>query len=157
MNNAYERLKPYLERAMAFQSAKILFEWDNETLAPREAEKNTTRVVGILSGEYFNVVTDPQVKELVRQCKEETDSLTQVENAVVQELAEEMDSLIGSIADYAKEQAVTAEEISHGIDQIAIVVQTNVSTAESSAAASEELSGQAAALKEQVSRFRLKK
>lgn len=73
------------------------------------------------------------------------------------ELAEEMDSLIGSIADYAKEQAVTAEEISHGIDQIAIVVQTNVSTAESSAAASEELSGQAAALKEQVSRFRLKK
>ena len=26
MNNAYERLKPYLERAMAFQSAKILFE-----------------------------------------------------------------------------------------------------------------------------------
>lgn len=93
MNNAYERLKPYLERAMAFQSAKILFEWDNETLAPREAEKNTTRVVGILSGEYFNVVTDPQVKELVRQCKEETDSLTQVENAVVQELAEEMEKL----------------------------------------------------------------
>lgn len=72
-------------------------------------------------------------------------------------LAEEMDSLIGSIADCAKEQAVTAGEISHGIDQIAIVVQTNVSTAESSAAASEELSGQAAALKEQVSRFRLKK
>lgn len=72
-------------------------------------------------------------------------------------LAEEMDSLIGSIAEYAKEQAVTAGEISHGIDQIAIVVQTNVSTAESSAAASEELSGQAAALKEQVSRFRLKK
>ena len=93
MNHAYEELKPYLERAMAFQSAKILFEWDNETLAPREAEKNTTRVVGILSGEYFNVVTDPQVKELVRQCKEETDSLTQVENAVVQELAEEMEKL----------------------------------------------------------------
>ena len=93
MNNAYERLKPYLERAMAFQSAKILFEWDSETLAPREAEKNTTRVVGILSGEYFNVVTDPQVKELVRQCKEETDSLTQVENAVVRELAEETEKL----------------------------------------------------------------
>ncbi len=42
-------------------------------------------------------------------------------------LEEEMDSLIGSligsIADCAEEQAVTAGEISHGIDQIAIVVQ----------------------------------
>lgn len=72
------------------------------------------------------------------------------------ELAEEMDGLIGGIADDTMQQAVTAEEISHGIDQIAIVVQGNVNTAESSAAASEELSGQATALKELVSRFRLK-
>ena len=71
-------------------------------------------------------------------------------------LAEEMDRLIGGIADYTREQAVTAEEISHGISQIAVVVQTNVSTAESSAAASEELSGQAASLKELVAGFRLK-
>ncbi len=71
-------------------------------------------------------------------------------------LAEEMDRLIGGIADYTGEQAVTAEEISHGISQIAVVVQTNVSTAESSAAASEELSGQAASLKELVAGFRLK-
>ncbi len=71
-------------------------------------------------------------------------------------LAEEMDSLIGGIADYTAQQATAAEEISHGIDQIAIVVQSNVSTAESSAAASEELSGQANALKELVSRFQLK-
>lgn len=73
------------------------------------------------------------------------------------ERAEEMDGLIGGIADYAKQQAVTAEEISHGIDQIAIVVKSNVNAAESSAAVSEELSGQAAALRELVSRFRLKK
>ena len=72
------------------------------------------------------------------------------------ELAEEMNSLIGGIADYTQQQSVTAEEISHGISQIAIVVQSNVNTAESSAAASEELSGQAAALKELVSRFQLK-
>ncbi len=72
------------------------------------------------------------------------------------ELAEEMDSLIVGIADYTKQQAVTAEEISHGIDQISIVVQNNVNTAESSAAASEELSGQAAALRELVAKFRLK-
>ncbi len=72
------------------------------------------------------------------------------------ELAEEMDSLIGGIADYTQQQAVTAEEISHGIDQIAIVVKSNVDTAESSAAASEELTSQATALKELVSKFHLK-
>lgn len=71
-------------------------------------------------------------------------------------LAEEMDKLISGIADSTKEQAATADEISHGIDQISIVVQSNVSTAESSAAASEELAGQAAALRELVSGFRLK-
>lgn len=70
--------------------------------------------------------------------------------------ADEMDGLIGGIASYTKEQAVSAAEITHGIEQIAIVVQTNVETAEASAAASEELSGQATVLKEMVSRFRLK-
>ncbi len=72
------------------------------------------------------------------------------------ELAEEMDSLIGGIADYTQQQAGAAEEISHGIDQIAIVVKSNVDTAESSAAASEELTSQASALKELVSKFHLK-
>ena len=72
------------------------------------------------------------------------------------ELAEKMGSLIDHIAENTKQQATTTTEISHGIDQIAVVVQSNVSTAESSAAASEELSGQANALRELVSRFRLK-
>ncbi len=72
------------------------------------------------------------------------------------ELAEEMGSLIDHIADNTRQQAATTTEISHGIDQIAVVVQSNVSTAESSAAASEELSGQAGALRELVSKFQLK-
>ena len=50
VSNAYEELKPFLERAQAFSTARILFEWDNETLAPRAAEPNTTKVVGTLSG-----------------------------------------------------------------------------------------------------------
>ncbi len=72
------------------------------------------------------------------------------------EMAEEMDQLIIGIADYTKQQTEIAEDISHGIEQISVVVQSNVDTAESGAAASEELSGQAAALKELVSKFRLK-
>ncbi len=70
--------------------------------------------------------------------------------------ADEMNELIGRIAEYTGEQAVNAEEITHGINQISAVVQNNVATAEESAAASEELSGQAAMLKSLVSKFRLK-
>lgn len=70
--------------------------------------------------------------------------------------ADEMDGLIGGIADFTKQQAASAAEITQGIGQISIVVQTNVATAQESAAASDELSGQAAALKELVRGFRLK-
>ncbi len=71
--------------------------------------------------------------------------------------AEEMEKLISGIAEYTRQQAVSASEITSGIDQISSVVQTNVATAEASAAASEELSGQAATLKDLVARFRLKR
>lgn len=93
MSNAYEELKPCLEQAQAFQTAKILFEWDNETLAPKEAEGNTAKVVGTLSSAYFSAVTDAKVKKLVEQCQKDRDSLTETECAIVRELAEEIEKL----------------------------------------------------------------
>ncbi|MCI8638563.1 MAG: methyl-accepting chemotaxis protein [Coprococcus sp.] len=74
----------------------------------------------------------------------------------VVEQADKMSSLISGIADYTNQQADAAGEISRGVDEISSVVQSNVSTAEASAAASEELSGQASMLREMVARFRLK-
>ena len=91
------------------------------------------------------------MEEGVRAAQDTADSML----AVVKQ-ADRMDGLITGIADYTKQQAVNASEITHGIDQISTVVQANVETAEASAAASEELSGQAAVLKDMVSRFRLK-
>lgn len=70
--------------------------------------------------------------------------------------ADEMSELINGIAEYTKAQAASATEITQGIDQISTVVQTNVATAEASAAASEELSGQASMLRDLASRFKLK-
>ncbi len=70
--------------------------------------------------------------------------------------AEEMNRLIDGIADYTRQQDANAAEITRGIEQISTVVQTNVSTAEASAAASEELAGQASMLRELVARFRLR-
>lgn len=63
---------------------------------------------------------------------------------------------INGIAASSAEQADAISQVTMGVDQISAVVQTNSATAEESAAASEELTGQATLLKELVGRFRLK-
>lgn len=70
--------------------------------------------------------------------------------------ADEMSSLIDGIANYTRQQDTNTEEITRGIEQISTVVQSNVATAEESASASEELSGQASMLRELVNRFKLR-
>lgn len=75
---------------------------------------------------------------------------------VVVDQADKMSKLIDGIAEYTKQQDADAEEITRGIEQISTVVQTNVSTVEESAAASEELSGQASMLRDLVAKFQLR-
>ncbi|MEG0778716.1 MAG: methyl-accepting chemotaxis protein, partial [Oscillospiraceae bacterium] len=60
------------------------------------------------------------------------------------------------ISTASNEQAASVAQVTVGIDQISAVVQTNSATAEQSAAASQELSGQASMLKQIVSTFKLK-
>jgi methyl-accepting chemotaxis protein len=64
--------------------------------------------------------------------------------------------LVGDIAVASNEQATGIALVDQGIGQVSQVVQTNSATAEQSAAASEELSGQAGLLKERVARFELR-
>ena len=66
-------------------------------------------------------------------------------------------NLVGEIATASNEQALGINQVNQGILQVSDVVQTNSATSEESAAASEELSSQAELLREQVSRFKLKK
>ena len=55
----------------------------------------------------------------------------------------------------SNDQAIAIEQITQGVDQVSLVVQNNTATAEQSAAASEELSGQANMLKSKISEFKL--
>lgn len=64
--------------------------------------------------------------------------------------------LVGDIAKQAEIEADSIAQITVGIDQISSVVQTNSATAEESAAASQELSGQSQLLKSLVDRFKLR-
>lgn len=63
--------------------------------------------------------------------------------------------MVRKISEATEEQADSIQQVTTGIDQIASVVQTNSATAEESAAASEELSGQASVMKELVGRFQI--
>lgn len=68
----------------------------------------------------------------------------------------EVTGKINEISEASNNQASSITQVTQGIDQISSVIQTNSATAEESAAASEELSGQAQLLKELVGRFKLR-
>lgn len=62
---------------------------------------------------------------------------------------------IDHIAAVSNEQSESVEQVAEGINQISLVVQSNSATAEEGAAASEQLSAEAACLKELVDQFTL--
>ena len=72
------------------------------------------------------------------------------------EAAEHTLELIQAISSAAGEEAEAIAQVTEGIDQISAVVQTNSATSEESAAASEELSSQAALMKELMAKFKLR-
>lgn len=92
MSRAFDKLETYLERAMALHTAMILFEWDNETMAPREASEYTSRVVGTLSEEYFKIYTDDNVKSLIKECRNDI-GLSEIEAAIISRTSEEIEKL----------------------------------------------------------------
>lgn len=87
---------------------------------------------------------------------------TQIANSTAESLMKVVEQVrdasanVDSIANAAEEQAGAVEQVTLGVDQISSVVQTNSATAEESAAASQELSEQAAMLKSLVAKFSLR-
>lgn len=128
-----------------------------------------------MAGKGFAVVAD-EVRNLASKSAEASnntaalieDSIQAVEKGTqlagetartlseVVESAGQVVTVVGEISKASTEQASSIAQVTQGIDQISSVVQTNSATAEESAAASEELSGQAQILKSLVGQFKLK-
>lgn len=68
--------------------------------------------------------------------------------------AQQVTEHIDAISHASQDQAESIAQVTQGVDQISSVVQTNSATAQQSAAASEELSGQAHLLKSLISAFK---
>ncbi|WP_414732906.1 methyl-accepting chemotaxis protein [Acetobacterium carbinolicum] len=114
------------------------------TLAARSAEavKETT---ALIEGSISKTEAGSQI------AGQTAESLKEILNQI-----EKVTQLVGDIAQASNDQASEIAQINQGIEQVSQVVQTNSATAEESAAASEELSGQAEILKQMVGAFRLK-
>lgn len=125
------------------------------------------------AGKGFAVVAD-EVRELAEQSSKAAKNTSMlIENSIkaveegtllaettakslnkVVENAMKVDKAINDIAEASAAQAETAEQINMGVGQIATVTEANSAAAEESAAASEELSGEAALLKENINKFK---
>ncbi len=70
-------------------------------------------------------------------------------------ISEKVANSVAKIAEASEQQANAIQQVTQGIQQISDVVQMNSATAEESAAASAELSGQAQMLKKEIGQFAL--
>jgi carboxypeptidase Taq len=95
MSKTFEKLQPFLDKSMALQTARNLFEWDDQTTAPFEAAEYTSKVIGILSDEYMKSMVNDDVRKLLKKLKEdkEQEELTDVEKAIVKELGKTYEQL----------------------------------------------------------------
>jgi len=86
----------------------------------------------------------------VRIAEETSASLSEIVSGI-----NESTSLVAEIAKFSEEQSLSISQINASVDQVAQIVQQNSATAEKSAAASEEMSGQAKILRKLISQFKI--
>lgn len=85
MKEYFDKLQPYLEKGMAFQSALTLFQWDLETQAPKLCEENTSKIMGTLSDGYFHSYINPDVTQILKKL-EHCKKMSQKEESIFKEL-----------------------------------------------------------------------
>lgn len=114
--------------------------------------------VGVLADQSSEAARN--TKDLIQNAISAVEDGMQLANSTAESLIAVVDNVkvvndsMTEIAEASDNQAIAAAQISEGINQIAGVVESNSATSEESAAASQELSGQADNLKSLVGRFR---
>lgn len=105
-----------------------------------QAAKNTTSLIE-------NSIN--KVKEGTKIANDTAESL-----GVIVQSINEISDLVEKIDEASEQQSSSVVEVTHGIEQISNIVQANSATAEESAAASEQLSGQANMLADLIAKIK---
>ena len=114
------------------------------TLAARSADAAKETTV-LIEGSINKVAVGTKIAD------ETASALDEIVGGITQ-----VNDLVDYIATASNEQATGIAQINMGVEQVAQVVQQNSATAEESAAASEELSGQSILLKQMIDQFSLR-
>ncbi|MDO4668210.1 MAG: methyl-accepting chemotaxis protein [Butyricicoccus pullicaecorum] len=104
------------------------------------------------SGETAELIT--KALSAIENGKKIADETAESFHAVTDDISE-VAAHVGVITEHSLKQKESIQQAAQGIDRISNIVQTNAATAQESAAASEELFGQAHLMKELVGKFRL--
>lgn len=122
--------------------AVVADEVRNLAIRSSEAAKTTNDLI---------VASISDIREGATHSKETSEAINSIA-----EMVEKINTLMGNIAQSSAEQASAISQISAGMDNITNSVQTTSATAEESAATSEELSSQAVATQNMISKFKTK-
>lgn len=88
MSKKFEQLQPYLDKSYGLRVALTMLNFDNSTIAPKEAIEYTSKAIGLLSMEHYNTLINEEVKALLAdlQTEEEQEKLSVNEKAIVKDL-----------------------------------------------------------------------
>jgi len=113
------------------------------------ARETAERIQASYKRSEDGVVANEKVNSSIQEISQNVGQLS-TKLAEILSSVREVDEMVGHIATASNEQSLGISQITNAVEQIDKVTQHNASSAEESAAASEQLSAQAAVLKESV-------
>jgi carboxypeptidase Taq len=92
MNNHLKKYHEIQEKTAAYEIALNTLYWDQLTIAPKKGQPYRNKMMGILSGELFDITTSPETIEVIENVAND-DSVDEVTKIEAQQLLKELNRI----------------------------------------------------------------